>query len=234
MGSMGSEGKQQLSGYGAVMVQKDKWAAAGKGITSLRDFGGVYLVKGRYLLGGGGATRVSFVSMVDTLANSPDFLEEVGAFSRRYPAKEVELIVDDFRRPETFRSLRPSDKSLLYEVLLHQENFVDVVNMVRKATRKEVVVAQPVLKPRLYSLPGSCSLLQFWPEELKEELRHASFWPRENRPKVFDTSKWMWGHTASLIDDVFKGFGWKKTKSTTISNVTGEYWDYYLAKFSPN
>ena len=224
--------KKLVSGYGEVMVAKDEYASSGRGSQSVRDFGGVYLVHGRYLFKACGGTNVQFLSMVDTSASNAEFLAEVAKFRREHPKVEVELVQKDFRNADTFASLKNTDKSLLYEVLLHQENYVDVIKMVQEKTNKEIVMAQPVLKPRLFGLPSSSSLVQFWPEELKDEMRHAGFWPKEEPSGSLETSKWMWGHTASHLDDVFRGFGWKKNVSSVISNVAGEYWDYYLASYS--
>ncbi len=81
----------------------------------------------------------------------------------------------DFRDPATFFGLEPVDASILFEVLLHQENYSEVVRNVTNASTKFVCVAQPCLREEWFPLPASSTLLQFWDEELKDEIRRDSF-----------------------------------------------------------
>jgi hypothetical protein len=221
-----------LSGYGEVQEMKDRLAQL-RGMRSIRDFGGVYLVEGRYSHNAARHEKVASLSLIDVnLTDS--YRKKVQEFQRQYPSKVIELIEGDFRKASTFTDLKPVDVPLLFEVLLHQENYVSVVESVTGLTQRAVCVAQPVLREKLFPLPSSSTLLQFWPQQLKGEMRSGSFWPKESSASRFTTSSWMWGHTASPLVDVFRGFGWEPVTPTLVRNVCGVYWDFFLATFVPS
>ena len=147
------------------------------------------------------------------------------------PQTEFETVRGDFRDPILFLRLRETDAALLYEVILHQENYVEVIRNVCAKTRKFVCFAQPCLAEEFFTLPASAVLLQFHPEELKDLLRTASFWPKEPQVERFTPAHWMWGHTVSHILDVFKGFGWTLRQGVLVDGVCGPCWDYPLLVF---
>jgi len=80
----------------------------------------------------------------------------------------------NFRYPAAYVGLEPVDASILFEVLLHQENYSEVVRNVTNTSTKFVCVAQPCLREEWFPLPASSTLLQFWDEELKDEIRRGS------------------------------------------------------------
>jgi hypothetical protein len=223
--------KISVLGYGEVMEQKEDLARV-PGLTSIRDFGGVYLVHGKYLLTGGDQPTTTSISMVDVTWRE-EYSAAVDEWLLQHPGVQHEFVHGDFRDPDLYKRLSSVDVSLLYEVLLHQENYVEVIRQVTKLSRQAVCVAQPVLRERLFSLPSSVTLIQFLDEEVKNELRHESFWPQEPRVDRFDPRYWMWGHTASHLCDVFAGFGWRAENPVVATNACGDYWDYLLTRFIP-
>jgi hypothetical protein len=221
----------QVDGYGEVMEMKDRFACNSDSKT-FRDFGGVYIVGGRYLFYAANKSGANSASMVDL-----NFTEEWQIRKKEFlslnPNAKVEEVNLDFRKTEIYDHLEPVDTSLLYEVLLHQENYVSVIENVANKTLKSIQIAQPVLKEHLFAIPSSATLLQFWPQELKESFRGGSFWPVEPEVNRFETNYWMWGHTASHLNDVFSGFGWRLEQEIIVTNVCGEKWDFLLAKYVP-
>jgi hypothetical protein len=223
--------KIEVDGYGEVMELKDRFACNASS-TSFRDFGGVYIVGGRYLFHAAEKSNARLASMVD-LNFTQEWKERKSTFVTNNPTCFVEEINFDFRSGDIYGGLDAVDTSLLYEVLLHQENYVSVIENVAKTTQKSIHVAQPILKEHLFEIPSSATLLQFWPQELKELYRRGSFWPIEPEVARFETNYWMWGHTRSHLNDVFAGFGWKPEQEIVITNVCGEKWDFFLAKYIP-
>ena len=106
-----------------------------------------------------------------------EFAVEAAEATARNSNLEVAFTQADFRKNETFRGMERVDVSLLYDVLLHQENYLEVIGNVCDTTNQHICFAQPCLQERLFFLPDSTTLLQFWSEELKTELRKNSFWP---------------------------------------------------------
>ena len=158
------------------------------------------------------------------LTNAED--REIGAYVRT-----TETVNADFRHAATFTELEPVDASILFEVLLHQENYSEIVRNVTSTSNKFVCVAQPCLREEWFPLPSSSTLLQFWDEELKDEIRRDSFWPEEERATTFTSGSWMWGHTTSHLIDLFGGYGWSLEHGEVISNVCGVHWEYPLLVF---
>lgn len=220
-----------VDGYGEVMRRKEALPASLPDITSLRDFGGCYLVHGRYLLHATRARRLALASMID-VNPLPEFVAAAEQVRADQPDTAIEVIRGDFREPATFAGLAPTDASLLYEVLLHQENYVEVMRNVCAVTHRHVCVAQPCLREELFALPSSATLLQFHDEPLKDLLRANSFWPKEPRTERFTTAHWMWGQTTSHLIDVMRGFGWALSDGAIVDNVCGPYWEYPLLTFS--
>ena len=153
----------------------------------------------------------------------PEFVAAADAVRVSQPETIIEIVRGDFRDPATYASLRATDASLLYEVLLHQENYVDVMRNVCACTERFIGVAQPCLREDLFALPGSASLLQFHDEPLKDLLRTGSFWPKEPRTERFTTAHWMWGQTVSHLVDVMQGLGWRMLDGVVADNVCGVF-----------
>jgi hypothetical protein len=219
-----------VDGYGLVMERKQRIPTELPGITSLRDFGGCYLVHGRYLLGPTRDRGLGFASMID--GNITDeFRAAVDALRPVCPGTTFEIVEGDFRDPDLYQRLPATDAALLYEVLLHQENYVEVVHRVCQVTDRYVCVAQPNLREELFTLPASAALLQFYDEPLKDLLREGTFWPAEPPVDRFTTSHWMWGLTTSHLVEVFRGFGWRLAAGEIVENVCGRWWEYPLLVF---
>ena len=221
----------QVDGYGEVMELKDRFSCNPLSL-SFRDFGGVYLVGGRYLFYAAEYSSATSASMVD-LNFTDEWQRRKSVFLSTNPNTLIEEINVDFRKLEIYDALDPVDTSLLYEVLLHQENYISVIENVAKKTRLSIHIAQPVLKEDLFEIPSSATLLQFWPQELKDIYRRGSFWPVEPEVKRFETNYWMWGHTQSHLNDIFAGFGWRSEQEIVVTNVCGDKWDFLLSKYVP-
>ena len=217
-------------GYGDVMQRKEDLVAELAGVSTLRDFGGCYIVEGRYLLEPARRLGATFVSMVDH-GDTAAYDQRAASLAAEMPDTRFETVNGDFREPSLYARLEPVDASILFEVVLHQENYVQVVKDVTSVTTKYVVVAQPCLRESLFLLPSSATLLQFWPEALKDELRSGSFWPKEEPTRRFWSASWMWGHTTSHMIDVFGGFGWELDDAVVVDDVAGDYWEYPLLRF---
>jgi hypothetical protein len=217
---------------GSVLRKKVDLVCSCTDSVSIREFGGLYLVHGQYLLEPAHALRAAFVSMID-IALFPEFWSKVEELRKALPDVHVEFVNTDFRIPSLYDVLTAVDTSVLFEVILHQENYVTMLQGVCRRTTRYICVAQPCLKEDRFSLPGSASLLQFWPENLKDEFRQHSFWPKEPRTDRFEKSHWMWGHTTSHLISVMGGLGWGCDYGEVISDVYGPNWDYSLLRFRP-
>lgn len=219
-----------LGGLDDAFLAKQEMVAGLSGVTSLRDFGGCWIVEGRYLLEPARALDATFVSMVEH-GDTTVYEQRAAEASKSLPDTEFELVNGDFRDPALFTSLRHVEASILYEVLLHQQNYVEVIRNVTNTTTRFVCVAQPCLREDLFALPSSSTLLQFWDEALKEQLREGSFWTEEEPMTKFHSSAWMWGHSTSHLIDVFKGFEWTLEQGEVIDGVCGVHWEYPLLVF---
>jgi hypothetical protein len=103
-----------------------------------------------------------------------------------------------------------------------------------RKSRKYVCVTQPCLKEQHFKFPSSASLLQFWPDEIKDAYREGAHWPAsEHKPEHFSTASWMWGHTTSHLIDVFKGFGWALEDGAVLDGFLGQHWEYPILRFVP-
>ena len=214
-----------------IFQKKVELVIGAAGTKSLRDFGGLYLVHGRYLLEPAVILGAEFASMVDVQARS-EFDARVEAAKQQNPNLSVEFINADFRDPALYSSLRPVDTSILFEILLHQENYVSLLGQISRITTKYICIAQPCLPESEFALPACAVLLQFWPEKLKDEYREGSVWPREPRVSQFDTRYWMWGHSASHLVSCMSGFGWDLEFCEEVSDAYGPKWDFVLMRFS--
>jgi hypothetical protein len=196
---------------------------------SIRDFGGLWGVLGLYLLEGAKGLQCHYAEMIDVTPRE-EFVVKAKELESATGC-QVKMTRADFRYPQAYEALEPVDVSLLYEVLLHQDNFPEVIRNVTAKTRKTICVAQPVLKEEICLLPNGCVNLQFYPEELKDLIRPPDWWPKESPANRFVTNKWMWGQTASLLDSVFYGYGWGLDFLDTYH--LSPYWDYALMRFVP-
>jgi glycosyltransferase involved in cell wall biosynthesis len=196
---------------------------------SIRDFGGLWGVDGLYLLEGAKALGCSFADMVDVTPR-PEFDEKVAELRRIMPL-EVRMIHGDFRDSRLFLRLAPVEVALLYDVLLHQDNVVEVIKNVASKTTRFICVAQPVMKEELFALPNGAVNLQFYPEELKDQLRYSGWWEKEPRTDYFSPAFWMWGQTTSYLTSIFHGYGWEANSLDTYE--ASEFWNYALIRFGP-
>ncbi len=229
--SKGEEMIVEVDGYGEVMKMKDQFARNSLS-KSYRDFGGVYIVGGRYLFAAAADCSANLVSMVD-INFTDEFQRRKNEFLESNKSTKIEEINVDFRELDLYEKLTNVDTSLLYEVLLHQENYVSIIEKVISRTNLSIHVAQPVLMESCFLVPSSATLLQFWPDELKAEFQKGSWWPVEPRVNQFETNYWMWGHTRTHLNDIFKGYGWQVEQEIVVPNVCGEKWDFLFAKYAP-
>lgn len=195
---------------------------------SIRDYGGLWGVSGLYLLEGAKILNCSYAEMID-VTPIKEFYDKVENIKKE---KEIQVVMKtaDFRDPVLFQSLNSVDISLLYEVMLHQDNAVEIIKNVLSKTLKYVCIAQPTMREDLFILPNGCVNLQFYSEELKDILRN-DYWPREPVITKFETQYWMWGQTVSYFKSVFFGLGWDM-KTLEVYRLS-EYWNYSLMRFIP-
>lgn len=219
-----------VSGLDDVFQAKEDIVSGLLGVTSLRDFGGCWIVEGRYLLEPARALDATFVSMVEH-GDTTVYEQRAAEAATQLQDAEFETVNGDFRNPDLFTSLCSVEASILYEVLLHQENYVEVIRNVTNTTSRYVCVAQPCLRESFFALPSSSTLLQFWDEALKDELREGSFWTEEQPMTKFHSSAWMWGHSTSHLIDVFAGFEWVLEHGEVIDGACGLHWEYPLLVF---
>ena len=85
-------------------------------VSSLRDFGGCYIVEGRYLLEPAKAIGAKFVSMVDH-GDTSAYQARAEEAALLLPDTRFETVNADFRHAATFTGLEPVDASILFEVL---------------------------------------------------------------------------------------------------------------------
>jgi hypothetical protein len=200
------------------------------GIESIRDFGGLYIVFGKYLLEPAVHLRCRLASMVDVTPRE-EWEQAKQEARAQNPQLEVEFVNADFREPSLYPRLTEVDASILFEVLLHQENYVEVIKNVVSRTRKYICVSQPCLREEFFTLPSAAVLLQFYPQALKQLLRANSFWPEEPVVDTFQTWCWMWGHTTSHLIATFRGFGWDLDFGEVIDNCAGDFWEFPMLRF---
>jgi len=196
---------------------------------SIRDFGGLWGVFGLYLLEGARALQCRFAEMVD-VTPLPEFQEKIVELGRVMPI-DVKMTHADFRDPHIFVNMASVDVALLYEVLLHQDNAVEVIKNVANRTTRCICVAQPMMKEELFALPNGAVNLQFYPDELKDQLRYSGWWENEPPTDRFTPAYWMWGHTTSHIVSLFHGYGWEPTHLETYE--ASEFWEYGMIRFEP-
>jgi hypothetical protein len=220
-----------VQSYQEVMHKKEQLPLSLPDIDSLRDFGGCYLVHGRYLFQVARLRKIAFASMID-VSITGEYQREIDSLKKDAPGIEFETICGDFRDPSLFTNMRETDAALLYEVILHQENYIEVIKNVCKKTRKFICLAQPCLLEDFFVLPGGAVMLQFFDEELKDLLRTKSFWPKEPQVDRFSAAYWMWGQTTSQLIGIMRGFGWALYEGYVIDNVCGSCWEYPMLVFS--
>ncbi len=219
--------------YGQAVDAKLEIIKQCKDCDSIRDYGGLYLVFGRYLLEPAVELGCSFASEVD-VTPVKEFDAAIDDATAKCPSLEVEFVHADFREQETFSSLRPTDISILFEVLLHQENYVQVIKNVASRTSKYVCVAQPCMREEHFNMPDSAVMLQFYDPRLKEMLREGSFWPSDEiHPDRFSPAAWMWGHSTSHLISIFHGLGWEPEAGSVLEGTFGTYWEFPVIRFKP-
>jgi hypothetical protein len=215
-----------------VLCQKKEDLVVGAaGTKSLRDFGGLYLVHGRYLLEPAIALDAEFASMIDAVPR-PEFAARVQRAKERNPRLSIEFIEANFGETRLYDRLQLVDTSILFEVLLHQANYLEILAQVSRVTNKYICIAQPCLPETEFRLPASATLLQFWPEALKDEYREGSMWPKEPRVEAFTRRYWMWGHTGSHLVSCLHGLGWDLQYGEEVSGIFGPRWKYLLLRFA--
>lgn len=197
---------------------------------SVRDYGGLWGVNGQYLEEAVRILRCQRAWMIDSLATK-EWQQKEQELRETFPHCQIVTTVADFREHAIFLDMEPSEVSLLFDVLLHEDTAVEVIKDVCAKTLKYVCVAQPVLNETLFRLPNACVNLQFLPAKLKEELRCGyNGWPREPEVDYFEPAVWIWGHTPSYLRSVFYGYGWTAVSSTIVP--ISEYLAYAFIRFA--
>ena len=196
---------------------------------SIRDYGGIWEVRGRYLLEGIKALGATRAHMIDTLEDE-EFTRRVEELQAERPVR-VEVTHADFRDHSLQKHLEPVDVSLLYDVILHQDDACGVIRDVLQRTRRYVCLAQPVLREEMFRLPNGCVNLQFYPRELKDRLQVFGWGPQERPRDRFCTGSWIWGQTVSYLTSVCYGYGWDRDHLKVLG--FSRHWNYALMRFTP-
>jgi len=213
--------------YDQIKQRKIELVAGIGRASSLRDFGGLGGGDGLYLLEGVKALGCTYAEMIDATPRE-QFDLKVAELRKQMPV-DIRMTRADFRDPQLYRGLQPVEVSLLFEVLLHQDNTVEVIKNVARTTTGCVCVAQPVIKEDLFALPNAAVNLQFYSEELKDLLRYAGWWHKEPAAERFETRYWMWGQTVSYLKSIFYGYGWAAAFEDRYQ--ASEHWEYALLRF---
>ena len=187
------------------------------------------MVHGLYLLEGAISLGARYASMID-ITPREEFSIEIEKMKERHPELQVDFVQGDFRDRLLYSDLPITDVSLLYAVLLHQENAAEVIRNVCSKTRSYICVAQPCLREDMFPLPYCEMNLIFLDDAIKDELRKNSWWPKKPEATKFQTGYWIWGHTTSCLVGLFKGFGWKLHWGEIADNV-GDYWEHPFLLF---
>jgi len=216
-------------GVDAVVEEKLKLVTGLGRADSLRDFGGLWGVCGRYLLEGAKALGASYAEMIDVTPQE-EFDRRARQLESEMPIT-VKMLWRDFQNPALYAELRKVDVSLLYDVLLHQDNADLVIKKVIETTARAICVAQPVIAEELFALPNGGVNLQLYPNELKDAIRCPVFWPPEPVLRRFITSSWMWGQTVSFLTTMFTGYGWERSHLRVFH--VSDYWQYAFLRFTP-
>lgn len=172
-------------------------------VESIRDFGGMWKVNGTYLLEGAKDLKVKRASMVDKLITD-HYKKQVEEYTEQYGIKFKYDDVDF--RDLADAKLGPMDVSLFNDVLLHQDNFTEVIRQTCNITNRYIVVAQPFYEG--FDIPSSCSMIQFMDEKWKKKL-YNFMWIDQRELDKFSVDIWMWAQSTQLMIDIFKGYGWK-------------------------
>lgn len=183
--------------YKIIESKKEFVSRIGKA-ESVRDFGGMWKVNGLYLLDAVQKLGSSYGSMVDKLHTS-EFKKEADKLNAR-----IEHVKIDFRELAT-AELEPTQVSMLNDVLLHQNNFTEVIRQATFLTEEYIVIQQPFYEG--FSIPASCSLLQFMEKEWRDRL-HNEMWIDSSDQTAFNVDIWMWAQSMGLFIDIMKGYGW--------------------------
>ena len=221
-------------GLDTIKEEKIKLITGIETASSIRDYGGLWGVHGLYLIEGAKGLRCGFAQMVNRcnagITPVEQYNEKVAEAQETLDC-EFNFYKGDFRDTSIFYHFEKVDVSLLYEVILHQENYVQVIKNVIEKTNSHICFAQPMMKETLFTLPCSSALLQFYPEELKDLIRYANWWDKEPPVETFDTRYWMWGQSISHIRAVFQGFGWEVAFQKVFE--MSDHWVYALMRFAP-
>jgi hypothetical protein len=198
---------------------------------SIREYGGIWGVHGKYLLQGADYLRASFAEMVDT-TYTPEYYDRAAELQSN-KGVQVSSLQANFRDESFYRQIQPVEVSLLYEVILHQETYTSVIENVISKTTRAVLFAQPVLKESFFTFPCGCINLQFYPQHVKRQLYVPEGWFLDQEaPSRFTSAYWMWGQSASHIHSIFHGFGWR-CDYVDLYDLDGNHWDYALMRFRP-
>lgn len=202
------------------IIQKKKELAGSIGSAeSVRDFGGMWKVNGVFLTDAVLRLGAKMGSMVDKL-KTPEYDNEVSRLSQ--PNREFQYVNADFRELAT-QKLEKTDVSLLNDVLLHQDNFTEVVKQVCNLTNKYIVVAQPFYNA--FAIPSSCAMIQFASPEWKKKLWNE-MWVDQRELDKYSVDIWMWAQSTQLMIDLFKGYGWKPKQDRGFTFPISNGWDY--------
>jgi len=180
-------------------------------IQSFADLGGVWGVDGFYTFYILSQREISKAYIIDD-----HFTKKVINQTINYP--QLQLIQGDVRFPETFQNIDKVDLILLFDVLLHQVNWQQVLSF---CTERAEVLA--VYNPQLHG-EKSLRLLDLGEEAYFNLVPHAKkgpyyqdlFTANEERDSP---AVWQWGICdADLMDTL------TKLDFQSICSLDGEYW----------
>lgn len=207
-----------------IFEEKLKLTTKLKQAESIRDFGGMWKVNGMYLTDGAYQLHCKFASMVDKL-KTPEYDLAVEKLQVK-DGIQFEYIDTDFRELATYqctRKMQKTEVSLLNDVLLHQNNFTEVIKQVCQLTTGYIIVNQPFYEG--FEIPSSCTLLQFMSPEWKKKLYNI-MWVDQRELNEYSVDIWMWAQSLQLMIDIFKGYGWKPKQDCSYTFPIENNWHY--------
>lgn len=183
---------------------------------SIRDFGGMWKVDGLYLVEGAKDLKCEEAEMIDKL-KTEKYEESIKGSVTTFLYHDI-----DFRELAT-SDLYPMEVSLLNDVVLHQDNFTEVLKQVSRLTTKYIVIQQPCYEG--FNIPSSCSLLQFMPMEWRKKLYNI-MWVDQSDQEKFNVDIWMWAQSRQLLIDILKGYGWTVEEDKQYTFLISDNWFY--------
>jgi len=166
-----------------------------EGIHSFADFGGVWNVHGGYTFYVLSKYKISKAYLIDTF-----YTDTVFRFARKYP--QCELIRADIRDSDTIGRIQKIDLGILFDVLLHQINWKEVLAFCARKTDIIAIYQPQYLGEKTTKLLelGMKRYFELVPDIANDRIYKYLFTGKHNEVKD-SPAIWQWGITD---DDLIK------------------------------